>query len=371
MTRDGAEGQLLKTLARLNSAEFEAFVVLSRQAGERHDRLVALPIVQGVTVLRNARQSVIEKAFTLGGIAKAVQPDVIHSWLWYSNFLCGLAHRFALLSHLPLIVSQRGDYHARYGRLRLWLTEKVIYARADVILTNAHRIADNLRARYPKRRILAIRNIIDLPDYPSPSFASLEDRLRRGEQGEVKRIVSVGRLSLEKGYRFLIEALNGLSVEFTATILGDGVLKPELCRLINQHGLSDRIGLPGFSEDVFPILSNADLFVLPSLHEGSPNALIEAMAVGLPCIASSVGGVLDLIEDGQSGLLVPSADSEALKTAIHRVLTDQTLAEHLAKNAQLKIREMFNSNTSIQELEAVYRECLQGNKERGNSEIVS
>ena len=184
---------------------------------------------------------------------------------------------------------------------------------------------------------------------------------RRGDRGEVKRIVSVGRLSSEKGYKFLIEALNGLNTAFTATILGDGVLKEELCRLIDQYDLSNLIDLPGFSEDVFPILSDADLFVLPSLHEGSPNALIEAMAVGLPCIASAVGGVLELIEDGQSGLLVPPTDSEALTAAIHRVLTDRVLAEHLAKNAQLKIRGMFNSNTSIQELEAVYQECLQGN----------
>ena len=364
MTRDGAEGQLLKTLARLDSGEFEAFVVLSRQAGECYDRLAALPIVQGVTVLKNARQSVIEKAFKLGGIAKAVQPDIIHSWLWYSNFLCGLANRFALLSHLPLIVSQRGDYHARYGGLRLWLTEKVIYARADVILTNAHCIADNLRAHYPKKRILAIRNFIDLPDLLSPPCYGLPPSLRRrGAGGEVKRIVSAGRLSPEKGHRFLIEALNGLNTEFTVTILGDGVLKEELCRLIDQYDLSDLIDLPGFSEDVLPILSNANLFVLPSLHEGSPNALIEAMAVGLPCIASAVGGVLELIEDGQSGLLVPPADSEALEAAIHRILTDRVLAEHLAKNAQLKIRGMFNSDTSIQELEAVYRECLQRNKE--------
>ncbi len=352
MTRDGAEGQLLKTLARLDSEEFEAFVVLSRQAGERYDRLAALPIVQGVTVLNNARQSVIEKAFKLGGIAKAVQPDIIHSWLWYSNFLCGLAHRFALLSHLPLIVSQRGDYHARYGGLRLWLTEKVIYARADVILTNAHCIADNLRAHYPKKRTLAIRNIIDLPDLPVR---------RKGTASANFRIVSVGRLSPEKGHRFLIEALKGLNIEFTATILGDGVLKEELCRLIDQYDLSDLIDLPGFSEDVLPILSNADLFVLPSLHEGSPNALIEAMAIGLPCIASAVGGVLELIEDGQSGLLVPPADSEALKAAIHRVLTDRALAENLGKNARRKIRGMFDSDTSIQDLEAVYRECLQGN----------
>ncbi len=422
MTTDGAEMQLLKTLERLNQDRFEAFVVLSRTAGERYDQLAKLPIVQEITVLhderRSAISSLIEKAFKLAGIVKAVQPSIIHSWLWYSNFLCGLVRQFSVSSHIPLIVSQRGDYHARYGRVRLWLTEKIIYRHADLILTNSDRIQANLQNRYPGKRIVAIRNLINLPesqkavaDGGERGSEGTRERVCEGagERGSVEarkrgsegvnyclpltthhspltthhsplttyhsplttyhsplttyhsppwRIVSVGRLAPEKGHQYLIQALARLNTDFTATLLGDGELKAELGRLAEHHHLSERIQLPGFCPDVFPLLSNAHLFVLPSLHESSPNALIEAMGMGLPCIASAVGGVLDLIEDGQSGLLVPPAAPDALARAIHRLLEDRALAERLGANATRKILQMFDNARSIRQLEAAYRECL-------------
>ncbi len=353
MANGGAETQLHRTLTRLQPDKFEAFVVLSRGAGEHYDQLAALPIVQEITVLHAERRSsippLIQKAFKLARTVKAVQPAIIHSWLWYSNFLCGLVRQFSLSAPLPLIVSQRGDYHARYGRLRLWLTERFIYHQADVILTNSDRIRDNLRYRYPDKRISAIRNIVNLPDLPSQSAY---------HDSSTWRIVSVGRLAPEKGHGYLVQALNLLKTKFNqsdfmATILGDGE-KNELHRLAHRYHLSDRVELPGFRRDIFPILSNAHLFILPSLHESSSNALIEAMGVGLPCIASAVGGVLDLIDDGESGLLVPPAHPQALGKAIHRLLTDRKLAAHLGRNARLKIQQMFDNDRSIRQLEAVY-----------------
>ena len=136
-------------------------------------------------------------------------------------------------------------------------------------------------------------------------------------------------------------------------------MNDELSCLANSHNLTDRLCLPGFYEDVFPILSDADLFVLPSLHESAPNALIEAMGIGLPCIASDVGGVSDLIEDRKSGMLVPAADPEALARAIHCVLTDGSLAETLGEQAQAKIHRLFDNEQSIQQLEVLYREVLE------------
>ncbi len=365
MGRGGAETQLLRTLSRLNRDSFEAFVVLSREEGNWLDRLEKLPIVERITVLRNGRRrsisALIARVFKLAAIAKLVQPSIIHSWLWYSNFLCGLARQFAVFPDIPFIVSQRGDYHARYGRLRLWLTERIIYHQADVILTNAVRLRDNLRARYPEKRILAIPNIIRSPNSSSQS----ESRLGNSPQADLPKqhIVSVGRLVPEKGYRYLIQALNLLSTKyqfpkFSATILGEGESKDELSRMVDRHHLSDRMHLTGFCEDIFPILSSANLFVLPSLHESAPNALIEAMEMGLPCIASDVGGVSDLIEDGKSGLLVPAADSEALARAIYRALTDATLADAMGEQARAKIHRLFNNEKSIRQLEAVYREVL-------------
>ena len=372
MGRGGAETQLLKTLARLPIDKFEAFIVLSREQGASYDQLAALPIVQEIIVLHDTSRfnsqahrgrfpilSLVRKAFRLAGIVKSVKPAIIHSWLWYSNLLCGLMRQFSLTpsgvgSSWPLIVSQRGDYYARYGRARLWLTEKLIYRHADVLLTNSDRIRDNLRHRYPEKRILAIRNLLDLPDI-APQSPS--------DTPPVWHIVSVGRLTPEKGHRYLIEALHLLNTKFnrqnfTATILGDGALKADLAQLANRYHLSDRIQMPGFCNDIFSMLSTAHIFVLPSLHESSPNALIEAMGVGLPCIASSVGGVLDLIDHQENGLLIPPGASGALAEAINDILINQELAVDLGRNARRKIEEMFDNDRSIQQLQAVYQDCL-------------
>ncbi len=372
MGRGGAETQLLKTLARLPIDKFEAFIVLSREPGVSYEQLAALPIVQEIVVLHDASRfesqpyqsrfpilSLVQKAFRLVGIIKSVKPAIIHSWLWYSNLLCGLVRQFSLFplrsgTHCPLIVSQRGDYYARYGRTRLWLTEKLIYRHADTLLTNSDCIRDNLQHRYPDKRILAIRNFLELPDLPQKSPC---------DTPFVWHIVSVGRLTAEKGHQYLIEALHLLNTKFnrqnfTATILGDGALRMDLAQLANRYSLSDRIQMPGFCDDIFSMLSTAHLFVLPSLHESSPNALIEAMGVGLPCIASSVGGVLDLIDHQENGLLIPPRASGALAEAINDILTDQELAVYLGRNARRKIEEMFDSNRSIQQLEAVYQDCL-------------
>lgn len=369
MDRGGAETQLLKTLARLSLDQFEAFIVLTREPGAFYAQLAALPIVQDITILYDAgclesqsyqsRSSILslaQKAFRLAGIIKSVKPAIVHSWLWYSNFLCGLVRQFSLIPSgmYPLIVSQRGDYYARYSRPRLWLTEKIIYRHADVLLTNSDSIGDNLRHRYPSKRILAIRNLLDLPDVAPRSPADVPP---------VSHIVSVGRLTPEKGHQYLIEALHLLNTkfnqqDFTATILGDGGLHAELTQLVSSYDLSDRIQMPGFCDDIFPMLSAAHLFVLPSLHESSPNALIEAMGVGLPCVASSVGGVPDLIDHQENGLLIPPRASGALAEAINDLLSNQKLAVYLGRNARRKIEEMFDSNRSIQQLETVYQDSL-------------
>ena len=369
MGRGGAETQLFKTLERLPTDNFEAVIVLSREPGAYYEQLAALPIVQHITVLHDANSlefqshrgrypifSLLRKAFRLAGIIKSVKPAIIHSWLWYSNLLCGLVRQFSLTPSgvCPLIVSQRGDYYARYSRSRLWLTEKIIYHHADVLLTNSDGIGDDLRHRYPDKRILAIRNLLDLPDVPPRSSS---------DEPPLWHIVSVGRLTPEKGHQYLIEALHLLNTKFnrqnfTATILGDGMLQAELVELVNHHDLSDRIQMPGFYDNIFSMLSTAHLFVLPSLHESSPNALIEAMGIGLPCIASSVGGVLDLIDHQENGLLIPPRASGALAEAINDILTNQELAVYLGQNARRKIEKMFDNDRSIQQLEAVYRDCL-------------
>lgn len=350
MTKDGAESQLLKTLDRLPPEQYEVSVVLSRAEGERVRELAALPCVREVATLASEgrRMRLLEKAFALGGIINAVKPDIVHSWLWYSNFLCGLSRKCGLWRQIPFIASQRGDYHARYGKFRLYLTEKLIYNAADVLLTNAAQIQRHLHQRYPDKQVFSIPNLLELPTETwSPHTSRSEEKL----------IVSVGRFASEKGHRYLIEALDSLNradVAWRCTFLGEGELEAELRALTVEHGLSEWVAFPGFCEDVFSVLLTADAFVLPSLHESSPNALIEAMGIGMPCIASDVGGIVDLIEDGKNGIRVPPQDPAALAAALHRVLTEPNLANELGKNAHASIQQKFDSTASIRKLEGVY-----------------
>ena len=355
MTKDGAESQLLKTIKQFTPEQYEVFVVLSRAEGERIGELAALPCVMDVNTLSGEgnRIKLIKKAFALGRIIKAVQPDIVHSWLWYSNFLCGISLKFGLFGEIPFIASQRGDYHARYGKFRLWLTEKLIYNTADCLLTNSKQIHHHLQQCYPHKWIMSIPNLLELP-------AEVWTQKEKDSDDE-KLIVCVGRFAPEKGHQYLIEALvllNKEGITWRCTFLGDGDLEPELRELTAQHNISDNVLFPGFCEDVYTELLTSDVFVLPSLHEGSPNALIEAMGIGMPCIASDVGGIRDLIENEKNGIRVPSQDPVALASALHHVLTTPEFASEIGKNARTTIQQEFNTAESIRKLEDTYRSLL-------------
>ncbi|MXV73978.1 glycosyltransferase family 4 protein [Candidatus Poribacteria bacterium] len=360
MTKDGAESQLLKTLARLPPEQYEVSVVLSRAEGERVAELAALPCVREVTTLtaRNKRRHLLEKAFAMAGIVSALKPDIVHSWLWYSNFLCGLSRKCGFWRRIPFVASQRGDYHARYGKFRLWLTEKVIYNTADVLLTNSEPIQRYLCQRYPAKQIHSIPNLLELP-------TEVWARRKPTPETEEKLIVSVGRFAPEKGHSYLIEALNLLkrqNIAWRCTFLGEGELAAELRALVEKYGLSAQVTFPGFCEDVFSVLLTADVFVLPSLHESSPNALIEAMGIGMPCIASDVGGIVDLVEDEANGVRVPPKDPTSLAAALQRVLTEPDFAQKLGKNARTTIQRKFDTTESMQKLEDVYRLLYDGDR---------
>ncbi len=351
MTKDGAESQLLKTLDRLPAAQYEVYVTLTRAEGERVSELLEMPCVRDVATLMGEKRPkrLLEKAFALGGIINALKPDIVHSWLWYSNFLCGLSLRCGLWRKVPFIASQRGDYHARYGKFRIWLTEKLIYNPTDILLTNSEQIERHLHQLYPDKQIFSIRNLLELP-------TEAWSQRHRGDIRE-KLIVSVGRFSPEKGHRYLIEALCMLDQQETpwrCTFLGDGELETELRAFVEKQGLSASVNFQGFCEDVFSVLLTADVFVLPSLHESSPNALIEAMGVGMPCIASDVGGISDLIANGENGVLIPPQNLEELAAALYWVLTQPDVARELGRNARLTIQRKFDSTESMRKLEDIY-----------------
>jgi glycosyltransferase involved in cell wall biosynthesis len=149
-------------------------------------------------------------------------------------------------------------------------------------------------------------------------------------------------LSAEKGHRYLVDALPSMvsrMPNLRCFFLGEGRERQELDAQLTRLGMRDRAIFAGFQKDVRPWVQACDVLVNPSLTEGMPNAVLEAMSLGTPVVATAVGGVPDLITDQESGLLVVPGDPPALAGAVYSLWADSSLALRLAKNAQARVRD--------------------------------
>jgi glycosyltransferase involved in cell wall biosynthesis len=170
----------------------------------------------------------------------------------------------------------------------------------------------------------------------------------------------VGRLSHEKGHLDFLEALAALKrrgVNFHALIVGEGPERAPIERLRARLQLTAAVTLGGQQNDVRPYYAAATLYVMPSHSEGSPNALLEAMAAGKPVVASEVGGIPEIVTGGRNGLLTPPRNPQALAGAIERLLKDPLEAARLAENAARET-ERFTYQAYHRALAGVYQRVL-------------
>lgn len=207
-----------------------------------------------------------------------------------------------------------------------------------------------------RERIRVLGNSIE-PEIPAgESVSSLRERLHI-PQAPV--LVCIGRLSKEKGHRFLVEALAVLQTPGVSLVLVGG--GPERDRLQEQAaklGLGERVCFAGHQRDPQPFYELGDVFVLPSLSEGSPNVLLEAMRASRPIVATCVGGVPDMAVDGQDALLVAPRDIPALANAIDRLLKDQVEAASLGAHARNTVVKKFSPGAYFCGLMDIYRDVL-------------
>jgi glycosyltransferase involved in cell wall biosynthesis len=211
------------------------------------------------------------------------------------------------------------------------------------------------------KRVKLIYNGIDLDasktQDPRPK-GQIKKELGLGE-GPVIGIVA--RLSEVKGHRFLVSALKRALNEMPDLqlfIVGDGKEKESLLVQARQLGIEKKVFFISSVEDTAKVLSAMDLFVLPSLQEGLGLSLMEAMAQGVPIIASDVGGIRSLIQDGVTGKLVKPQDIEGLEKAILELLQDKPKASAYAQSAFKSVKNNFSLEKMVVETERVYLECL-------------
>ena len=172
-------------------------------------------------------------------------------------------------------------------------------------------------------------------------------------------ILFVGRLRHAKGLDVLLHALAGLPVAgYQLRIVGDGELRKSLENLAVTLGVRDKIVFLGFRSDVTALMSSADCLVLPSRWEGMPNVVLEAMAIGLPVVATRVGGIPEVIEHGLTGWLVPPEDPLALAAALATALADRRRARCIAESARQRVARDYSIEAMSERTLEVYTQVL-------------
>ena len=263
---------------------------------------------------------------------KQIKPDTILAYGEWTNCFVGLA--LAGIK-VPIFYTDRmrpnGHLPLAHRVLR-----KIYYPRAKGIIAQSELAKRIISERTGATRIKVIYNPVN----------AIEKVVC-----EKKRIiVCVGRFTAEKGHKVLIDAVSKMKHEgWQLSLVGDGPLKGDLERQVEQLCIKDSVVFHGAMKDFRKELSEASIFVMPSLREGFPNALIEAMSVPLPCIATRCTEAMDeVVKDGMDAILVPAGDAEALAEAIDMLIDNPVKCETLAKNANL-VRERLNFNKIAEE----------------------
>lgn len=250
--------------------------------------------------------------------------------------------------------------HARQfpDKLRYMVAEHLVARMAAHVVGVSEHTARNLMEyeRIPRRKVVVIPNGIDGSLYQRP----VDRERKRRELGVAGRGPVLGiaaRLTEEKGLPFLLRALALLKAELpgaTLLIAGEGALQPELERVAAELGVRDDVRFLGLRADVPELLQVFDLFVLSSVSEGLPMALLEAMAAGCPVVATDVGGVGTAIRDGVNGALVKPRRPDALAAAIRRLWLDGGLRARYREAGRRIFRERYSAAAMAQRYEALY-----------------
>lgn len=264
---------------------------------------------------------------------KEINPDVVISFAREQSYRLLLLNFF---NKRRIIVSVRNDPKHEYVKFSEKITMKILYSRVNGFVFQTEEARDFFSDKIKNKSII-------IPNPINELFLSTNKNVKRK-----KKIVAVGRLVEQKNHDLLIDAFAKISKKYNdyyVEIYGSGELKSVLEEKINKLGLSKKIFLKGEVSNVKECIEDATLFILPSNYEGMPNSLIEAMSLGLPCIATDCpcGGARFLIKNNENGIIVPTNDVEKLSKAMEKMLDNKEFCEKLGMNAK-KIREVLDAN---------------------------
>lgn len=295
-------------------------------------------------------------------LMRSLQVDIVQTFSHYSNILGTL---IACLARVPVRVSSQRMSLKGYPGWLLWVDKTIANSpvvQKMVSVSEGTREFSIREQGIRAEKLVTIHNGIDCASFvkPLPSCTeTLREDLGLGTATQI--VATVARLHPQKGHRFLVDAVPLVLRSAPDThflFIGDGELHSELAHLLRARGLESHVHLLGARQDIADLLAITDLFVLPSLWEGLPNSVLEAMAAGLPVIATNVDGCPEIVVDGRTGLLIPPADPEALAEAIAELLSDETKRLSMGQAGRRHVATSFSTEASVLAYQNLYQELL-------------
>jgi len=355
----GAETVLLNIVNNLDKNKYDSIVVLLR-TGWLYQELRKSAI--STILLKSFRSYDLSFLFRLWLNIKERRIDLIHSHLPDVNLYSCLA---GFAAGVPIVTTYHGSPTEPQERIN---SHSLKYFLIRTLSTRIVAVSDWLKndlvkaAQFPPKKLKTIYNGVDWKRFDLPSN-SMTKRKELNIGPDEKVVGMVANLRPAKGYQYFIRAAGIIAeknpeVKFLIVGEEDDEIRETVMEEIEARGLTDKVILLGFREDVPELLSLLDVFLLSSISEGLSIATIEAMAAGVPVVVTKSGGPQEVVVDGRTGFLVPPKDEKSLAEKALFLLENRELATSMGKEAQAQVRARFSIDTMMENYETVYHECL-------------
>ena len=348
----GAQHGMLLGLPRFDNNRYEHIVcsIMDRMQMAQQFRNAGIE----VRTLALSRKSDISVALRLRSLLKELQPDVLHTYLLHANILGRIIGR---LAGVPAIIGSERTI----GQARRWsrLATKLTNPLTDAVEVNSE-IGSKAITRdlgVPSEKVELVRSGLNLEAF-STSTKRAELRSELGLNDEHHLVTFIGRLRPVKGVEYGIKAFAAASQQhenLRMVLAGEGEQLGYLQALTEQLGIKDKVTFLGVRNDLPDLLAATDSLLMPSLNEGFPRTAIEAMAAGKPIIATRVGGTPEAIIDGETGLLVPAQDVDAMAKMLGTLVGDKELQSRLATAGQTRAKQNYSLTNYVSRLDGLYQ----------------
>jgi glycosyltransferase involved in cell wall biosynthesis len=344
----GGQSQVRYTVLGLRARGHRAALVADPQ-GELFRRMS-----EGLDLIPLAPRNEVDlaAAWRLSRVLKQLRPDVVHAHDPRGVAMAATALSIAAPRPKPaLVASRRIEFAVARNSFSAWK-----YSQVDCFLAISRAVRDRLVAdRIPAARIEIVHEGVDVERIVALPHGNLHAALFLPTHAPV--VATIGALVAQKAHHALIEAAALVVKQVSdvrVVILGEGELRPQLEKQIKHLHLERHVFLAGFRADVLKLLKDIDVFALSSTHEGMCTSLVDAMAAEKPAVATAVGGVPEVLADGETGYLVPPRDTEALAARIVQLLKDAALRRRMGSAGLDRARRLFTVERMVQETADAY-----------------